>query len=422
MNSIKLLILIPLICSINILIAQNMESEQSIGITNIVILEIANNGDIWAGSSTDGLAFYNDSIAQWSLLNISNTPALKSNVITSLAITPIGGIKHSTIGTSNGACVTQPSPIPWDTIASVDGLQIRGVSYRPDSVWILTPGTITRLDSSYNFIQNYSAPFPSTTSMESGQKQCAGFWTGTANNGCYYTSNGTSFLYIDTSVQNKMLIDNRVVDIAVDISCERIFVGTKAGFSACPTNFGPPCLNYTPANGLPQDSITTVEVACNGNVWIGTRDSGIVIYNPQTQQFSRFTKADGLVDNRVSVLSNSGGCTIYAGSPNGDITLIDSNMNVVKVMNGIRSIKYNEYALSVFPNPTKSNLNFVLESDLKDAEIIIADIKGRKMIQQNFSGNRTNIDVSFLSEGLYFYQLYSKNKLLKNGRISISEH
>src|SRR5690349_20938466 len=38
----------------------------------------------------------------------------------------------------------------------------------------------------------------------------------------------------------------------------------------------------------------------SGNIWWGLVDHGVYRYNPSTNPFSNFTKADGLCDNSVS--------------------------------------------------------------------------------------------------------------------------
>ena len=63
--------------------AQVSRSVESIGITDVIVIELAGNGDIWAGSATQGVAFYKADIAQWSYFDSLNSP-LKSNAITSI--------------------------------------------------------------------------------------------------------------------------------------------------------------------------------------------------------------------------------------------------------------------------------------------------------------------------------------------------
>ena len=393
--------------------SQVSRSVESIGITNIDIIELAGNGDIWAGSATQGVAFYKADISTWSYFDSLNSP-LKSNAITSIAISAVGGVPHSFIGTLNGGVITQSGP--WDSIPNTAGLNIRGIAYRPDSLWVVTGPNIIRYDSSFAQAQSFPNPYPGITCVESGVAQCAGFWYGTMNKGAYFTSNGTNFTdSINTSIGGGQSVHNHVNAMAVDVNCGRVFVGTQGGFSASPLN-GPPCQNYTTANGLPQNDITAVVVGCNGNVWLGTRDSGVVVYNTTTFQFTRVTT----ISNNVTALACSQNCVTYVGAKDGSITQVDSAKNVIGVMTGVKNIQRDVFAVNVFPQPAGNQINFSFEREITNGELLLTDISGRTI--QYLAVKNTNMvtaDVSSLNSGIYFYQLYSNKQLVKTGKVDV---
>jgi ligand-binding sensor domain-containing protein len=391
-------------------------SIENIGLGEISVIELAPNGDVWAGSRGQGIAFYRADSLKWTYYNTSNTPQLKSDTISSIALAIVANVQHSVIGTSSGGVITQIGT--WDTLTQVSGTYIRGVVYRADSLWVTTGNSILRYDSSFTHILNYSPPFPGITCQVTGPSICAGFWAGTLNSGCFYTSDGTTFTYVDTSIANKKLVNNHVNAIAVDLACDRIFVGTQGGFSSCPLS-GPPCQNFTTSNGLPQNDITAVVLGCGNTVWIGTRDSGVVAYNKQTQQFTRITTANGLSDNHITALACSANCVAYAGSSDGGISQIDSNNIVIRIMSGMKNLYEQNFDAKVFPQPAANQISFLFEREIPNAELHITDVTGRIIASLQLNGSHLTADVAIWESGIYFYSLVSGNRIIKTGKFQI---
>jgi len=390
-------------------------STESIGLNDISIIEFAGNGDIWAGSSGQGLAFYNAAVDTWAYYNTANTTQLQSNNITAIWANAINGVQHAVIGNTAGATdFVNNTPV---ALTSLPESNVRGVVYRPDSLWILTDTKLSRYDSLITYESSFNSPFANITCSRRGASQCAGLWAGTANNGCFFTVDGVNFTYIDTSVPNQRLVDNRVNAIAIDNQCIAKFIGTKGGFSMCPT--GSPCQNFTTANGLPQNDITSVSNAC-GKVWLGTRDSGVVMFTPPAT-FERITTANGLPDNHITAVSSSPlTCQTYIATANGNITLVDTAGNIVKQFTGIGKVNREELALRVFPQPAANSINFVLEKEMGNTTLQLTDIAGRVVATTNISATRqATVDVAHLQPGIYFYQLLQNAQVVKTGKVDI---
>lgn len=390
-------------------------STESIGLNDISIIEFAGNGDIWAGSSGQGLAFYNAAVDTWAYYNTTNTPQIQSNSITAIWANAINGVQHAVIGNTAGATdFVNTVPV---ALTSLPESAVRGIVYRPDSLWVLTDSKLNRYDSLIVYENSYNSPFANITCSRRGASQCAGLWAGTANNGCFFTVDGVSFTYIDTSLANQKLVDNRVNAIAIDNQCIAKFIGTKGGFSMCPT--GAPCQNFTTANGLPQNDVTSVANAC-GKVWLGTRDSGVVVFTPPAT-FERVTTANGLPDNRITAVSCSPlTCQTYIATANGNIAIVDTARNVVKLLTGIGKVRQEQFGVRVFPQPASSQLNFVLESSIANGQLQLTDIAGRVVSthvikeQQQFT-----INVDALQQGMYFYQLNNGAQIIKTGKVDV---
>ncbi len=391
-------------------------SVESIGITDIIIIEIAPNGDVWAGSNGQGVAFYNADSVKWTYYNKANTPSLASDTVTAIYVNAIGGTQHAFIGTVSGATDFAAS-VPT-AINSLPEPRVTGITYRPDSLWILTTNKLALYDSSSIHRTDFNAPLPNVTCTQNGISNCAGLWSGTANNGCFYTADGVNFTYIDTTPPRQKLVDNRVNAIATDDQCIAKFIGTKGGFSVCPV--GNQCQNFTTANGLPQNDITSVALVC-GKVWLGTRDSGVVIFTPPST-FTRLTGANGLPDNHItSIGSNANNCTAYVASKDGNIALVDTNRTVLNVLSGIEKVNGQSFGVKVYPQPSANVLNFDFEAEIAKGNLQLSDITGRTIQNLPISNaNNLVINISAIPQGIYFYQLFSNNQPIKNGKVEVA--
>jgi hypothetical protein len=76
--------------------------------------------------------------------------------------------------------------------------------------------------------------------------------------------------------------------------------------------------------------------------------------------------------------------------------------------------------VSVYPNPTKTNLTFQLNGNTGEYKIEIFDITGRTYKSATLNGSSITINVSELSKGVYLYYMYntdgsklSKGKFIK---------
>lgn len=65
----------------------------------------------------------------------------------------------------------------------------------------------------------------------------------------------------------------------------------------------------------------------------------------------------------------------------------------------------------IYPNPVNAKLNIISNGDLLFEKIEIIDISGQKVYSGNSVGQQDEIDVSKLSNGVYFLKLYTDNKI-----------
>lgn len=417
------LILAAILCvALSISQAQNqgVRAVENIGFGEVSVIELAGNGDIWVGSPAEGVGFYNAATQVWTYYNTSNTPELKSNKITSLSIQLIGGVEHAFIGTDNGVAFNRITT-GWDTLDLNGGSNnIVGLIYKPDSLMVFSDEGLMLYDSSAAFTTNFTSPLTSAiTAAQTKAAGCGGYWAGTANSGCFSTSDGTNYNYIDTSVLYQKLVDNRINVLTRDNACQARLVGTKGGFSICPTNNAIPCQNFTTSNGLPQNDITAIAQDCQGRIWLGTRDSGMVVY--ENNVFTRLTTANGLPDNRVTTVGiMPQTCEFYIGMKDGNIAVVDSTKSVVDVLSSIGKVNANDINVKIYPVPATDNLHFVFDQQL-NANFSFTDINGREVYSTNMSNSLfVKVDVASLPQGMYFYRLSQAGQTLKAGKVSVA--
>ncbi|HLP20848.1 MAG TPA: T9SS type A sorting domain-containing protein [Chitinophagales bacterium] len=170
---------------------------------------------------------------------------------------------------------------------------------------------------------------------------------------------------------------------------------------------------------MPQNDITSIATGC-GKIWLATRDSGVVVFTPPST-FTRVTMANGLPNNNITAIAvNPATCTAYIGTADGNIAVVDSARNVVNVLSGIEKVNHHSFFVSVYPQPAVGQLNFIFENEIAIGELHITDISGRRVaVAQLRNAARATTDVSALPNGLYFYQLYSSNQLIKTGKAEV---
>lgn len=75
----------------------------------------------------------------------------------------------------------------------------------------------------------------------------------------------------------------------------------------------------------------------------------------------------------------------------------------------------------VYPNPASTTVSFETENrNHVQHEIIISDVTGRKLIQTQLGESKTEVDISRLPEGFYYYILRHNNKMLQTGKLIVS--
>jgi ligand-binding sensor domain-containing protein len=411
----KTMLMALLLCIITSPAVAQLRSIQSIANGQITVIELAAGGEVWVGSKT-GISHY---ASYPSLLtgtfNTANS-LLQSDTVNAIALGTIAGIQYAFVGTplglayiKDGVSNTVPnSVLPQPNITALFFSNTAG-----KTLWAFTTGAgAVVLDSNQAFLNTPPLPFAKYSSAQIG---CTGYIAGSIDSGAAYS---TDFIH-DTLLQAPNLVSDSVTAVAIATNCAAYLVGTRGGFSFCPV--GHTCQNYTTANStLPENYITSVSQECNGSVWIGMKDSGIVVYNPPTQSFTRVSLPDSL--SQITALATStDSCTgiNYIGTANGYVAIVDSSLAVVQVSDGVQAIGQGALSVQVYPQPAAGKVNFVFNNELNE-QFSYSDMTGRILGSYDLKNiNKFTLDISGLADGLYIYMLSDSGQMQKTGKFEV---
>ena len=124
-----------------------------------------------------------------------------------------------------------------------------------------------------------------------------------------------------------------------------------------------------------------------------------------------------LLENGQTLLSSETKILIRVKKPLGNYGyLISDTLNATMPMYSvyidpsITSMQNQEMLeVSVYPNPTETNLTFQLNENSKEYKLEIFDITGKVYKSTSLNGFSTTIDVSVLSKGIYLYYIYNRD-------------
>ncbi len=281
--------------------AKGFSQLRNIGIGDISVIELAGGGNAWLGTTAQGVQVYNPAIHTTDTFNMANTPQLKSDSVTALLHGQLGANEYIFVGTKSG--LASYSNGVWDTVSHVSGQNITGLLLTAgDTLWVLTASNgIFIFDSTGQTYLgsmntgNSAIPGNIISTVQKGNNDCGTYCIATPQSGCFYTSDGSTYSILDTSAAGKYLVDNRVTSVLIKNDCSARLIGTQGGFSSCPP--GLPCTNFTTGNGLPENQITAIGEDCHAKVWLGTRDSGVIIYTPRLDSTSKFIDLPSLEEH-----------------------------------------------------------------------------------------------------------------------------
>ncbi len=83
-------------------------------------------------------------------------------------------------------------------------------------------------------------------------------------------------------------------------------------------------------------------------------------------------------------------------------------LNALLLLGNEEYLQETEFAL--YPNPVTTQLNISFPKSAENAELVLYNVLGKKILQTNITASRNSIDVSELSSGMYIASITSNNK------------
>jgi hypothetical protein len=121
------------------------------------------------------------------------------------------------------------------------------------------------------------------------------------------------------------------------------------------------------------------------------------------------TANSGDITGTVDICDLTGGALdLNVGTVAGTVTFCSSSCAVGIVEEDLKEVK-------VYPNPFSNRLTVNAEG-YENAKFVLQNILGQKIISQTING-KTDISVTDVESGVYFYSVISENKIISSGKL-----
>ena len=191
------------------------------------------------------------------------------------------------------------------------------------------------------------------------------------------------------------LVDNYITSIAIDNEGNKWF-GTYGGVSKFDgTNW----TTYTTENGLASDAIRSIIIDSQGNKWFGTSDG---ITKLVGTNWTSYTTANGLINNTVFSITIDAQDNKWIGTYGGVSKMQDASG--VETINSVSKI-------SISPNPACNTITISNIAEwASNTTVTIFDLQGKQIMQKQFTANQTpELNISSLQKGIYFVKINTGN-------------
>ena len=230
-------------------------------------IELDSLGRLWVAFAQHGVGVYSD--GSWTYFNTSNSPLL-NNSVTTLEPLPDGGML---IGTYNGLSILWSNGT-WSSYIDPEGTQmdINALKVESDgTIWIGTNGQGYYAGDGSFFYQYLYTGYENINAFEEDTR--GNFWMGTDNGLVVFLDAGYA---VFTTADG--LPDNTVTSLFVD-SHNRVWIGTENGFSVGCFDYDYGLAQLSLMNGLVIDNVNDIYEDKKGDMWFALWDCGLVKYD-----------------------------------------------------------------------------------------------------------------------------------------------
>lgn len=95
-----------------------------------------------------------------------------------------------------------------------------------------------------------------------------------------------------------------------------------------------------------------------------------------------------------------------------DYDCYSEKSNVINYWHTGTNKKTLDYNVFVYPNPARSQITVSLPQNYNRGELTLVDVNAKEILTQKFKGNRAQINISNLPDGIYFLQISYDNQLI----------
>ena len=184
-------------------------------------------------------------------------------------------------------------------------------------IWIATENGLNKFDGTKFTIYMHSSD--DSTSIKNNyvrtifEDTSGNFWVGCINGLMKYDWAGNSFKEIKMYKEGKQvnphitrIIESRDGEIWIATSGQGVFSIKKGDSDFRPESRLSNLLNSIYLNSIFEDS--------KGNLWIGSENNGLNLYNPSTKEIKTFTASDGISSDNISSIAEDEQGNIFVGT------------------------------------------------------------------------------------------------------------
>lgn len=236
-------------------------------------------------------------------------------------------------------------------------------------------------------------------------------WFGTFENGAFHYSRETGKVeQYSSNLESEHKISGNMIRAIYEDSDENIWIGTKHNG----LNYRTPESNefscYTKSDGLPSNTIYNIQSDNKGNLWMGTHN-GLSVLNPLTKEFRNYDESHGLQSNifeNDAYARTEEGFLLFGGSEGFNYFHPDSvNASTVYSPIAINSFRVNNK--SVFRDLSKDTAILLKHyQNFIDIEFTLLDF--RNPSKNHFRYKLEGIDNEWIDAGTRNYVSYTDLK------------
>ncbi|MBK8845171.1 MAG: tail fiber domain-containing protein [Bacteroidetes bacterium] len=103
------------------------------------------------------------------------------------------------------------------------------------------------------------------------------------------------------------------------------------------------------------------------------------------------------------------------------IALMEKSIAQLVQQNSLRNGVAGASLVTVSPNPAKTNINFVMQSDVANATLTIISAEGKVVYSQQINNRAMNVSTDGLADGTYIYSVTSGTTIIANGTVLVTK-